>query len=52
MNEQENIRRLRNRNIFEEIKKIVTPIKDTKKEVEILELETYETIIEDVFGGD
>jgi hypothetical protein len=56
MTESENMKRLRNRNIFEEIKKKVTPIQDTTpKTMESREQERkkeYNKIIEDIFGDE
>lgn len=52
----ENMKKLRNRNIFEEIKKSVTPIQDTtQKDKQVSEQEhrtEYDKIIEDVFGDE
>lgn len=52
--ESENMRKLRNRNLFEEIKKQVTQIQDTsKKNKEDLEKERkkeYDKIIKEIFG--
>lgn len=56
MNESENIRKLRNRNIFEEIKKRTTQIKETALESESPEKthskDTFEDIIKEVFGDE
>ena len=54
-NEKLKLVRERNRHIFEEIKKKVTPIQDTTlKTIESREQERkkeYERIIDDIFGG-
>lgn len=53
MNEQDNLKKLQNRNIFEEIKHKVEQIKATKDiEKPKTESETYEDIISEVFGDD
>lgn len=56
MSKQDNINKLRNRNIFEEIKKQISSIKDTTsddtKSKTPPEQETYEDIINDIFGDD
>ena len=56
MTESENMKRLRNRNIFEEIKKTVTQIQDTSpKDVDIREQERikeHKKIIDEIFGDE
>lgn len=54
MKESENMKKLRNRNIFEELRKQVTQIQDTtKKTKEDMEKERkkeYDKIIKEIFG--